>query len=160
MPSEETVHVSPMEGNTDIGQRDSGYSVVSSNRGRPDTEPAISRMWEMELGHGQTSVSRGVCESALKPRGRGEGPRKKLWPRLRTGPGKTGCPGLSGGLRKRRHGGNVSPPRIERVRMVTLHLKLARWSSIPTVAVFWFVLFFYYRQYFSGIFTAKASSSS
>ena len=28
------------------------------------------------------------------------------------------------------------------------------------VAVFWFVLFFHYRQYFSGIFTAKASSSS
>jgi uncharacterized membrane protein YphA (DoxX/SURF4 family) len=28
------------------------------------------------------------------------------------------------------------------------------------VAVFWFVLFFYYRQYFSGIFTAKASPAS
>jgi putative oxidoreductase len=28
------------------------------------------------------------------------------------------------------------------------------------VAVFWFVLFFHYRQYFSGIFTAKASSAS
>jgi putative oxidoreductase len=27
------------------------------------------------------------------------------------------------------------------------------------VAVFWFVLFFYYRQYFSGIFTVKASSA-
>jgi putative oxidoreductase len=29
-----------------------------------------------------------------------------------------------------------------------------------TAAVFWFVLFFHYRQYFSGIFTAKASSAS
>ena len=28
------------------------------------------------------------------------------------------------------------------------------------VAVFWFVLFFHYRQYFSGIFTLKASSAS
>ena len=28
------------------------------------------------------------------------------------------------------------------------------------VAVFWFVLFFHYRQHFSGIFTAKASSAS
>ena len=28
------------------------------------------------------------------------------------------------------------------------------------VAVFWFVLFFHDRQYFSGIFTAKASSAS
>jgi putative oxidoreductase len=28
------------------------------------------------------------------------------------------------------------------------------------VAVFWFVLFFHYRQYFSGVFTAKASSGS
>jgi len=28
------------------------------------------------------------------------------------------------------------------------------------VAVFWFALFFHYRQYFSGIFTAKASSVS
>jgi hypothetical protein len=28
------------------------------------------------------------------------------------------------------------------------------------VAVFWFVSFFHYRQYFSGIFTAKTSSAS
>jgi putative oxidoreductase len=28
------------------------------------------------------------------------------------------------------------------------------------VAVFWFVLFFHYRQYFSGIFAAQASSGS
>ena len=28
------------------------------------------------------------------------------------------------------------------------------------VVVFWFVLFFHYRQYFSGIFTTKASSAS
>jgi hypothetical protein len=32
-------------------------------------------------------------------------------------------------------------------------------GDVLVVAVFWFVLFFYYRQYFSGIFTAKASSS-
>jgi hypothetical protein len=31
--------------------------------------------------------------------------------RFRTGPGKTGRPGLSGGLRKRSHGGNENPPR-------------------------------------------------
>jgi putative oxidoreductase len=28
------------------------------------------------------------------------------------------------------------------------------------VAVFWFILFFHYRQYFSGIFTANVSSAS
>ena len=32
-------------------------------------------------------------------------------PRFRTGPGKTGRPGLLGGLRKRSHGGNEIPPR-------------------------------------------------
>ena len=68
MPSQETVHVSPNEGNADIGQRDSGYSVVSSIRRWPDTEPARSLRREMELGPGQTSSSRGVCESALNPR--------------------------------------------------------------------------------------------
>src|SRR5215472_2875940 len=30
--------------------------------------------------------------------------------RLRTGPGKSGRPGLSGGLGKRGYGGNVNPP--------------------------------------------------
>jgi hypothetical protein len=29
----------------------------------------------------------------------------------------------------------------------------------PIAALFWFVLFFHYRQYFFGIFTAKASSA-
>src|SRR6516162_4830553 len=84
-------------GNADIGQRDSGYSVVSSIHRWPDTEPAISLMREMELGPGQTNTSRGVCESALEPRYRWEDPRKKPWPRLRTGPGKTGCPGACPG---------------------------------------------------------------
>src|SRR5262252_3403754 len=32
-------------------------------------------------------------------------------PKFRTGPGKTGRPGLSGGLWKRDHGGNEIPPR-------------------------------------------------
>ncbi len=33
-------------------------------------------------------------------------------------------------------------------------------GDVLIVAVIWFVLFFYYRQYFSGMFTTKASSSS
>jgi len=32
-------------------------------------------------------------------------------PRFRTGPGKTGCPGLQGGLGKRDQGGIVNPAR-------------------------------------------------
>ena len=33
-------------------------------------------------------------------------------------------------------------------------------GGVLIVAVLWFVLFFHYRQYFSGIFTAKASFGS
>jgi len=55
-------------GNADIGQRDSGYSVVSLIPKGPDTEPAINLRWEMELDPGQTNGSWGGCESALKPR--------------------------------------------------------------------------------------------
>jgi hypothetical protein len=65
MPSEETVDVSPNDGNADIGQRDSGYLVVSFDPGsRTLCRTRPSR--KMKLGHGQTRQSWGVCESALK----------------------------------------------------------------------------------------------
>ena len=40
--SEETVSRLSNGGNTDAGQRDSGYSVVSWSHRWPDTEPAIT----------------------------------------------------------------------------------------------------------------------
>ena len=43
-----------------MGQRDSGYSVVSSIRRWPDTAPARSLRREMELGSGQTRSSFGA----------------------------------------------------------------------------------------------------
>jgi putative oxidoreductase len=46
------------------------------------------------------------------------------------------------------------------VNILLYHLLLAHEGvgGALIVAVFWFVLFFRYRQYFAGIFTAKASS--
>src|SRR6516165_801557 len=52
IPESDSVFI---RGNADIGQRDSGYSVVSSIHRWPDTEPASSLRREMELGPGQTS---------------------------------------------------------------------------------------------------------
>jgi putative oxidoreductase len=48
------------------------------------------------------------------------------------------------------------------VNILLFHLLLHRegLGGALVVAAFWFVLFFQYRQYFSGIFTAKASSAS
>jgi hypothetical protein len=42
----------PNGGNADIGQRDSGYLVVSLIHGQPDSVPAKCLLREMKLGHG------------------------------------------------------------------------------------------------------------
>ena len=48
------------------------------------------------------------------------------------------------------------------VNILLYHLLLSHegMEGALMVAAFWFVLFFHYRQYFFGIFTAKASSAS
>ena len=48
------------------------------------------------------------------------------------------------------------------VNILLYHLLLDHEGSAGAliVATFWFVLFFHYRRYFPGIFTAKASSAS
>lgn len=48
------------------------------------------------------------------------------------------------------------------VNILLYHLLLNRegLGLAVLVVVFWFVLFFHYRQYFSGLFTARASSAS
>ena len=67
MPSEETVHVSPMEvtptlGKGTLGTRSFHRSQVAGH----SAGESLTR--ERELGPGQTSSSRGVRESALNPR--------------------------------------------------------------------------------------------
>jgi hypothetical protein len=53
----------------------------------------------MERPWKQTILRRGGCESALKPRAVREGDRRGA--KVRTGLGKSHCPGSQGGLRKR-----------------------------------------------------------
>ena len=66
MSSEATIKVVPVTGNTSTGQRDSGYSVVSSN-------PCTSRhrtgelTWCLGTRILVNRMTVGVCELALKP---------------------------------------------------------------------------------------------
>ena len=89
---------------------------------------------ELELSYEQTIRSRGVCAPALKPRGEWEGSRTK-------------CQGFKpdlGNSAVRHYRGafeNVAMVEmrtqlaIERAGLVTLHLRPARRSSIPTQAI-------------------------
>ena len=51
-------------------------------------------------------------------------------------------------------------PVIVNILLYHLLLNHAGIGGALIAAVFWFALFFHYRQYISGIFTAKASSAS
>jgi hypothetical protein len=59
-PSEETVHVSPVEVIPTLGKGTLGTWSFHRSTGWPDTVPTISLTCEMELGPGQTHRSRGV----------------------------------------------------------------------------------------------------
>ena len=86
---------------------------------------------EMELSCEQTIRSRGVCEPALEPRGEWEGSRTR---------GQDFKPDLGNSAVRHYRGAfeNVAMVEmrtqlaIERAGLVTLHLQLARRSSIPT----------------------------
>ena len=86
----------------------------------------------MELSCEQTIRGRGVCEPALEPRGEGEGSRTR---------GQDFKPDLGNSAVRHYRGAfeNVAMVEmrtqlaIERAGLVTLHLQLARRSSIPTI---------------------------
>ena len=92
----------------------------------------MSRTHEMELSCEQTIRSRGVCEPALEPRGEWEGSETR---------GQEFKPDLGNPAVRHYRGAfeNVAMVEmrtqlaIERAGLVTLHLQLARRSSIPTI---------------------------
>ena|SRR5260370_21484182 len=67
----------------------------------------ISLTLEMALGCGQTTEVGAYANQRLSLAKLGRSTEEM--PRFRTGPGKTGRPGLSGGPAKRSHGGIVNP---------------------------------------------------
>src|ERR1700731_2464427 len=62
----------------------------------------------MALGRGQTTEVGAYANQRLNLAKLGRPMEEMPW--FRTGPGKTGRPGLSGGPAKRSHGGIVNPP--------------------------------------------------
>ena len=68
----------------------------------------ISLPLEMALGRGQTTEVGAYANQRLNLAKLGRPMKEMPW--FRTGPGKTGRPGLSGGPAKRSHGGIVNPP--------------------------------------------------
>ena len=92
----------------------------------------MSRTHEMELSCEQTIRSRGVCEPALEPRGEWEGSQTR---------GQDFKPDLGNSAVRHYRGAfeNVAMVEmrtqlaIERAGLVTLHLQLARRSSIPII---------------------------
>lgn len=76
-PSQETVHVFSLEV-MPLGSKGTlGTWSFQLVRGWSDTEPTKSHVRTVELGYGQTTCSRGVCDSALKPHCAWKGPWKK-----------------------------------------------------------------------------------
>ena len=67
----------------------------------------ISLTLEMALGRGQTTEVGAYANQRLNLAKLGRPMEEMPW--FRTGPGKTGRPGLSGGPAKRSHGGIVNP---------------------------------------------------
>jgi hypothetical protein len=68
----------------------------------------ISLPLETALGRGQTTEVGAYANQRLNLAKLGRPMEEMPW--FRTGPGKTGRPGLSGGPAKRSHGGIVNPP--------------------------------------------------
>ena len=67
----------------------------------------VSLTLEMALGRGQTTEVGAYANQRLNLAKLGRPMEEMPW--FRTGPGKTGRPGLSGGPAKRSHGGIVNP---------------------------------------------------
>ena len=125
-------YVSPMEGMATLGKgtQDRWRFQNFLARARLD-KTEHNRCEEMGRGYEQTIRNRGVCEPALEPRDQWEGSWKK---------GHGFEPDLSNSAVRdyRRASENVDMADLcthlatERARVVTLRLKLARPSSIPT----------------------------
>jgi len=101
--SKETEHVSPMQVTPAMGKGTLDPWWFHRPRGAR-TQRRDKPTCERELGSGQTTEHGAYANQRLNLAKLGR-PRAEM-PGFRTGPGKTGCPGLSGGLRKRSHGGN------------------------------------------------------
>ena len=110
MPSEGTEHVSPMEVTPTSGKGTLDTWRFHRQRG-VRTQSRVEPTYERELGPGQTTEVGAHANQRLNLAKLGRPMEEMPW--FRTGPGKTGRPGLSGGPAKR------SP-------------KLARAGSIPT----------------------------
>ena len=92
MSSQEAGHVSPIFGNTDIGQRGSGHLAVPSSARWSDSEPALSRrMWRNEAV-GKPRRKGCMRTSALASLKVGRPMEER--PRFQTGPGKSRRPAL------------------------------------------------------------------
>ena len=94
-------------GNTDIVQRDSGYLAVPPISAVAGHRTGDQPMPEVERGCGQTRKVGAYANQCLNLTQLGRPMEERPW--FRTGPGKTGRPGLSGGPAKRSHGGIVNP---------------------------------------------------
>jgi hypothetical protein len=106
MSSQETVHgslmqVTPTSGKGTLDHGGVTYSEVVGLRAD------ISLPLEMALGRGQTTEVGAYANQRLNLAKLGRPMEEMPW--FRTGPGKTGRPGLSGGPAKRSHGGIVNP---------------------------------------------------
>lgn len=104
MSSQETVHGSLMQVTPPSGKGTLDHGGVIVQRG----DRTLSRhkpSLEMALGRGQTTEVGAYANQRLNLAKLGRPMEEMPW--FRTGPGKTGRPGLSGGPAKRSHGGIV-----------------------------------------------------
>src|SRR5271167_1524112 len=131
MSSQEAVHVSLIKVTPRSGKETLGTWWFHFQRGgRTQSRPKPTH--EMELSCEQTTRGRGVCEPALEPRGEWEGSRTSS---------QDFKPDLGNSAVRHYRGAseNVAMVEmrtqlaIERAGLVTLHLQLARRSSIPTI---------------------------
>jgi hypothetical protein len=104
MSSQETVHGSLMQVIPTSGKGTLDHGGVTYNE-VVGLRADISLPLEMALGRGQTTEVGAYANQRLNLAKLGRPMEEMPW--FRTGPGKTGRPGLSGGPAKRSHGGIV-----------------------------------------------------
>ncbi len=123
MSSQGAVHASPVLGNTGSGQRGSGHLAVPSAAWWPESR------WNEAAG--KPTKAGCIANQRFNLRYAWEDPQRKSQGfKLDSGdPTVQDYRGASGNVAMVELGTRLA---IERARTVTLHLKLARWSSIPT----------------------------
>ena len=133
MSSQEAVHVSRIKVTPRSGKETLGTWGCHRQRGGR-TQSRHKPTHEMELSGEQTIRSRGVCEPGLEPRCEWEGSRTRdqdFKPDL----GNSAVRHYRGAFENVALVEMRSQLAIERAGLVTLHLQLARRSSIPTKMV-------------------------